>query len=313
MHATLTPNTNAWEIVRPTGSPTLRAERLAGEWLATYGNPHTQNGKRQDIKQLFAYLASLGVEDPIAEPRRGHFETWARSLEDAGRKPGTVEHKLSSASGFYKYLLGELVIDRDPTIAVKRPKVSKESPRDFLTERELADVITEAEREGGYVHPLIRLLAYNGLRISETLSPNLSDLGRQRHHRTLTVVRKGGKIEDVPLPGPTVSALEEAIGDRTEGPLLLNRAGNRMQREGAATIIRRLCRKARVDGGKNITPHSFRHSAITAYVRSGATIDQAAAFAGHEDYDTTKRYVHMARSLDAHGAYALVSTIEHYR
>lgn len=307
----MTSRDTRWEVVNAP-SPRRRAERLAGEWLATYRNLHTRKARRQDIKQWFAYLETLDVDDPIREPRRGHFETWARSLEDAGRKPGTVEHKLSAASMFYKYLLGEEIIDRDPTIAVTRPKVSKDSPRDYLTERELADIVTEAELEGGYPHALIRLLAYNGLRISETLNCDLSNLGRDRHHTTLTVIRKGGKIEAVPLPGPTVTALQTAVGDRMDGPLLLNTVGKRMDREAAAKIIRRLCRKARIVG-KNITPHSFRHSSITAYVRSGASIDEAAAFAGHEDYRTTKRYVRMSRSHDAHGAYSLVSTIEHYR
>jgi integrase/recombinase XerD len=48
-------------------------------------------------------------------------------------------------------------------------------------------------------HTLISLLAINGLRISEALGTDIDGPGIERGHRTLTVLRKGGKIVTIPL------------------------------------------------------------------------------------------------------------------
>lgn len=289
-----------------------RAEILIGAYLATYSNELTRRNRRYALKEFLAFLDSLGVQDPIKEVRRGHVDTWLRSVEAGGNKDSTVAQKIASVAGWYRYLLSEEHIDRDPTLAVKRPRVSKESTRDFLSPRELADFMTEAEDEGGYPYLLCCLLSWNALRISEACRADISDLGRDKHHTTLHVVRKGGLEEIVALPGPTITAMRAAVGDRDRGPLLLNRAGNRMKREGAATIIRRLAIKARI-ADKNVTPHSLRHSSITALLMGGATVDDAAAFAGHIDVSTTKVYDRRIRKLDAHGSYSVVSTIAHYQ
>lgn len=289
-----------------------RVETIIGGFLASYDNDLTRRNRRYALKQWLVWLEDLGVADPIHDVRRGHVDAWLRSLEAAGGKPGTVAQKCASVAAFYQYLVGEEFLDRDPCVSVKRPKVSKESGRDFLTSRELADFMTEAEEEGGYPYLLCCLLAYNGLRISEALNADVEHLGREKHHTTMWVTRKGGHEETVALPGPTITALREAVGERDSGPLLLNRAGNRMKREGAASIIRRIATKARI-AGKNVTPHSLRHSSITAYLSAGGSIDDAAAFAGHIDPRTTRVYDRRMRKLDAHGAYSVVSAIANYQ
>jgi integrase len=64
---------------------------------------------------------------------------------------------------------------------------------------------------------LISLLALNGLRISEALSADIIAMGSERGHRTLTVLRKGGKIVTIPLAPRTARSLDLAIAERVEG------------------------------------------------------------------------------------------------
>ena len=61
---------------------------------------------------------------------------------------------------------------------------------------------------------MISLLAINGLRISEALGANIEALGTERGHRTLTVLRKGGKLVTIPLAPRTTRALDLAVGER---------------------------------------------------------------------------------------------------
>jgi integrase len=82
------------------------------------------------------------------------------------------------------------------------------------------------------------LLALNGVRISEALGANIEALGVERGHRTLTVLRKGGKIVVVPLAPRTARAIDLAVGERAEGPIFLGASGRRMDRNGAARVVR---------------------------------------------------------------------------
>jgi integrase/recombinase XerD len=68
-------------------------------------------------------------------------------------------------------------------------------------------------------HALISLLAINGPRISEALGADIDKLGLERGHRTVTVVRKGGKVVTIPLaPGPPGRSTWPA-GARLDGPI----------------------------------------------------------------------------------------------
>lgn len=71
-------------------------------------------------------------------------------------------------------------------------------------------------------------------------------------------------------------AVDLAAGDRHSGPLLLSKSGERLNRQAAARIVRRLAKRAGVN--KHISPHSLRHSFITAAqlgtVASGASFDR---------------------------------------
>jgi integrase len=97
-------------------------------------------------------------------------------------------------------------------------------------------------------------LAINGLRISEALGADIDDLGLERGHRTLTVLRKGRKIVAIPLDPRTARAIDLAIGERLDGPFFLRADGDRMDRHCAGRIVRRVARRAGLD--KKISPHT---------------------------------------------------------
>ena len=103
-------------------------------------------------------------------------------------------------------------------------------------------------------HALISLLALNGLRVSEATGANIEALGMERGHRTLTILRKGGKVVTVPLAPRTARAIDLAIGERSEGPMFLGPDGDRLDRHGAARIVRRVARRAGI--AKPIGPHT---------------------------------------------------------
>jgi integrase len=73
---------------------------------------------------------------------------------------------------------------------------------------------------------------------------------------------KGGKVVTVPLAPRTARAIDLAIGERSEGPLFHGPDGERLDRHGAARIVRRVTRRAGIT--KPVGPHTLRHAFITA-------------------------------------------------
>ena len=79
-------------------------------------------------------------------------------------------------------------------------------------------------------HALVSLLALNGLRVSEACGANIEALALERGHRTLTVLRKGGKMVTVPLAPRTAPAVNVAVGERCDGPIFVGSDGHRPDR-----------------------------------------------------------------------------------
>jgi integrase len=147
-------------------------------------------------------------------------------------------------------------------------------------------------------HALVALLALNGLRISEALNADVTDLGVDRGHRTLRIVRKGGKHVTIPLAPRTATALDLYIGARAGGPIFAGATGQRLTRHAADRTVKRLARRAGI--AKRISPHSLRHSFITAALDAGVPLRNVQEAASHADLRTTMRYDRGRQSLDRH-------------
>ena len=106
---------------------------------------------------------------------------------------------------------------------------------------------------------LVCLLGLLGLRIFEACALDLTDLGEEHGHRVLRVVGKGHKIVLIPLPPAVARSVDRAIAGRTDGPLLLNTAGRRLDRHSATRRLRHLAD----DAGVRLPwmhPHMLRHT-----------------------------------------------------
>ena len=141
------------------------------------------------------------------------------------------------------------------------------------------------------------------MRIGEACGANISDLGTDRHHRTLRILGKGDRPAIVPLTGRTTYPLDRALAGRVAGPLLLTRAGTRLNRNAAARTVRRISRAAGIT--KRVTSHSLRHSAITAALNARVDLRDVQQFARHADPATTIRYDGARLTLDRHPAYVV--------
>ena len=109
------------------------------------------------------------------------------------------------------------------------------------------------------------------------------------------------------MPPRVARAIDQAAGDRDHGPLLLSRSGRRLDRHGATRIVRRLAKRAGIT--KHISPHSLRHSFITAALDAGVPLRDVQIAARHADPRTTTRYDRARNNLDRHASYIVTAFI----
>ena len=279
-------------------------DQLAAAWLLGYTGA-TRAAYAADLREWGAWLERAGAE-PFAAQRL-HVEAFARELEVAGRSRATIARKLSALGGFYAYAVDEGLIGRSPVVKVRRPRVADDSPTLGLDRDELRALIDAARACGPRDLALAMLLAFNGLRVSEALSADVSDLGQQRGHRTLALTRKGGRREVAVLAPVVAEAVDAYLAGRADGPLFVTASGRRLDRHAALKVVRKLARRAGI--AKRITPHSLRHTFVTLALDSGAELRDVQDAAGHRSPVTTRRYDRGRAALDRHPAYRLAAHV----
>ena len=241
----------------------------------------------------------------LVQARRPGIECFARGLEVRGRARGTITRRLCTIAGFYRYAVEEDLLDHSPAADVRRPRLDCDSHATGLDRNELGALLVAAGLGSPGEHALISLLALNGLRVSEGTGASIENLGIERGHRTLVITRKGGKVVTIPLAPRTARAIDLAVGERLEGPIFLGPDGQRLDRHGAARVVRRVASRAGIT--KPVGPHTLRHAFITAALDAGVPLRDVQEAASHADPRTTMRYDRARGSLDRHATYIVAA------
>ena len=290
--------------------PTRRIQVLVASWLAAYSSVNTQKAYARDMKMWLAFCDEHDI-DPLTA-LRAHIDVWRqRGAGYATPKDTSVARRLSAVSSWYDYLVKEDVLDRSPAAHIKRPQIDAGFSPTRGLDRDGAQAMLQAAHEAGpREHAVITLLMLSGLRCHEALLADVDDLGVERGHKTLDVVRKGGKKQRIPLDLETHAAVRAHVGDRSSGPLLVTSSGARLSATQVFRIVRKLAQVAAVPHAGEISPHSLRHTFATLALDSGAAIRDVQAAMGHADPKTTIRYDRARGQLDRNPTYGLAKWIK---
>jgi integrase/recombinase XerD len=170
--------------------------------------------------------------------------------------------------GFYRVCVIDQILAHSPADYVRRPVVPPESPTLGLAHLQF-EALLSATRLSANPNDfaLVALLGLLGLRIFEACGA-ITDLGEEHGHRVLRVHGKGGKVVLVPLPPAVARAIDRAVDDRAEGPILRNTLGAPMDRHG------RLKHLATTAGIRIpwMHPHMQRHTFVTSMLDAGVSL-----------------------------------------
>lgn len=278
-------------------------------YLGRYSSPGTIAVYTMGLRILFEWCAkqNLGVLEDVQRP---HLELFARYLEnERHNSPSTIHSRLLVVRSFYQFAEFDGYITKSPATHIRLPRVFKDETKTLgLDRNELGAMVQTARASTVSDAALITLLGLLGLRVSEACNVRIEDThGELRGHRTLSIIGKGTKPATIPLAIPVARVIDAAAGDRTDGWLLLRADGKQMDRRAASRVVVRISKKAGIK--TKISPHSLRHSYITACLDAGVPLRDVQIAARHSDPRMTVRYDRARGNLDRHANYIVAGFI----
>lgn len=212
-----------------------------------------------------------------------------------GNTAKTRARKISALRGLYKYYCDKLqIISENPTKSLDMPKAQKHLPK-FLNLDEslqLINSIDGANKERDYC--IILLFLTCGLRVSELVGINISDISDDR----LRVTGKGNKERIVYITDACKDAIETYISVRVppktghRNALFISRLGQRIDEQTVKYLVKKHLTAAGL-GSKKLSVHKLRHTAATLMYQNGVDVRTLKEVLGHQNLDTTMIYTHV--------------------
>ena len=265
-------------------------------------SPNSVEAYVHDVQKLTQYLDHTGNLAGPAQLALKDIQGFLRWISELGMTARSQARIVSGLKGFYKYLLLENIIRKDPTELVESPKTGRKLPV-FLTVTEinsLIEAIDLSTPEGKRNKAILETMYSCGLRVTELVNLKITNL--YFNEGFIKVVGKGNKERLVPLSAMAqneiVYYLREIrtgipVRSGSEDIVFLSRRGSKLSRVMIFTIIKALATQAGIK--KSISPHTFRHSFATHLVEGGADLRAVQEMLGHESITTTEIYTHLDR------------------
>ena len=258
----------------------------------------------RDVNKLVDYLSINGIKKSPKELTSKDISNFIQWIVKFGISANSQARLLSGIKAFYKYLILEEIIDKDPSLLIEGPKKGLKLPETLSTDEidNLIKSIDLSHPQGQRNKAIIETLYGCGLRVSELI--NLKITNWYRKDGFIKVVGKGNKERLVPIGKVTEGVLKiyvdqirihQKINKGCEDFVFLNRRGNQLSRVMIFTIIKNLAEKTGLK--KTISPHTFRHSFATELIKRGANLRAVQEMLGHESISTTQIYTHIDREF----------------
>jgi len=264
--------------------------------------PLTISAYARDLRQ-FADLLKKKKRTP-AEARRADVRDFLDQLYSNAVDGRSVARKLSALRHFYRFLLLDRHVERDPTLNIESPKQWKIMPK-ALTQEEVGMTLAGPARDlDRKLAPALQArdaamleMFYGGaLRVTEVVGVGVEDLKLDLGY--VLVRGKGDKERMVPLGRAAQQAIAAylkdgrpaLLADRNSQHLFIARGGRRLTRQRVWQMVR----AAAAPTGRKVSPHMLRHSCATHMVEGGADLRTVQTILGHADIATTQIYTHVA-------------------
>ena len=204
----------------------------------------------------------------------------------------------SSINAFFKFLKSNDYMAVNPMEKTKRPKIKTEHKVIYLNSDEIKAVLDKIRSEASAKRAsrdlcIVSLALSTGLRVSAITQIDVDDIDIENN--TISVIEKGEKIREIRFGNNLRQLIIDCINDRQKcfsrvetNALFVSQWGTRMTPQAVRDLVSKYTGNIQ---GKHITPHKLRASAATNLAANGTSIQAIASILGHENIQTTRRYV----------------------
>ncbi len=264
-------------------------------------SPHTQQAYIADVQEFIQFLKTSGLvkNDKAQNADAEAIRSFLGHLHRQKVKKVTVNRKISSLRAFYRYLLRQGKIKKNPANMVQLPKTEKYMPT-FLSVDEAFELLNaNAEKNSADLRTraMMELFYSSGLRLSELAALNVMDIDFKQ--QLVKVRGKGRKERIVPVGKTALQSIREYLDGTGElrknisvdvfvEPLFLNARGKRITTRSIARSIDDAAEKSGL--GRKISPHALRHTFATHLLNAGADLRSIQELLGHKSLSTTQKY-----------------------
>jgi site-specific recombinase XerD len=265
-------------------------------------NPHTRRAYARAAGDFLAWCGQAGVAS-ITAVQPLHVAAWIE-LQTATHAAPTVKQRLAAIRHLFDWLVTGQVVPHNPAASVRGPAHSARTGATPVLEpaeaRQLLDSIDVSTPIGLRDRALIALMVFSFARVGAALAMRVEDVYVQNRRLWVRLREKGGKAHAMPCHHTLEAYLHAyldgtGIANEPKGPLFRTIARGTGQlsatplpQANAYAMARR--RAAAVGIGTKIGNHTFRATGITAYLKNGGTLENAAAMANHASTRTTQLY-----------------------
>jgi integrase/recombinase XerC len=271
----------------------LSAEKNASQY--------TLRNYRHEITECFEFLRKQHITswDKVEKEVVRAYLAW---LTEANYAKSSIARRLSEMRSFYRFLMSEKVVMSNPFDAVSAPKLPKRLPT-FLTTEEVKRLLAAPDThdpQGARDAAMLELLYASGMRVSELVALNLSDVDSTRAQ--IKVLGKGNKERVVLIGKPAMRAVmtyiregrPKLMGRTVSNAIFLNRFGSRLTVRSVQMILVKSARRAGIKS--EVTPHTLRHTFAKHLLDGGADLRSVQELLGHESLSTTQIYMHLSQA-----------------
>jgi len=256
---------------------------------------------RNDLRHYLSFLHDHGIRD-ISQSGTEDVRSFIVLMSELGVASSTIVRNITSIRMFYRYLLMEEVVEKDPAENVEIPKKERKLPvvLEIQEVEALLDQIDLSDPKGIRDRAMLEFLYATGIRVSELIGLTQSDL--MEGEGFVRVFGKGSKERIVPVGDVAVNFVKlyrrevrPSLARKKFGGdvLFLSMRGRPLTRVAVWKILKEYVRKAGIQ--KNVSPHTLRHSFATHLLEGGADLRSVQEMLGHVDISTTQIYTHLDR------------------